>query len=310
LTPGLGLILPYIDSVGRKLNVMEQVIDVPQQEIITKDNATVRVDGVAFYQVLDVRRASYEIANLQQALLNLVMTNVRTVMGSMDLDQLLSHRDEINSRLLTVIDAASEPWGIKVTRVEIKDIEPPKDLVEAMGRQMKAEREKRAVILDAEGMRQSDITRAEGRKAALVLEAEGRRDAAYRAAEAIERTAQAEARATQMISDAVAAGDVVAVNFLIAEKYIAALHALAQAPNQKVVIVPMDLASLAGTVGGLGQIAASALGGDAFPAAATAARGARTRPISAVPDTAAQATPSGGSATQAPPGGGAAPWSG
>ena len=251
LTPGLGLILPYIDSVGRKLNVMEQVIDVPQQEIITKDNATVRVDGVAFYQVLDARRASYEIANLQQALLNLVMTNVRTVMGSLDLDQLLSHRDEINSRLLTVIDAASEPWGIKVTRVEIKDIEPPRDLVDAMGRQMKAEREKRAVILEAEGMRQSDITRAEGRKAALVLEAEGRRDAAFRAAEAIERTAQAEANATRLVSEATAAGDVVAVNFLIADKYIGALRALAQSPNQKLVIVPMELASLAGTLGGL-----------------------------------------------------------
>jgi len=168
LTPGLGLIFPYIDSIGRKLNVMEQVVDVPRQEIITRDNATVTVDGVAFYQVLDVRRASYEIANLQQALLNLVMTNVRTVMGSMDLDQLLSHRDEINVRLLTVIDAASEPWGVKVTRIEIKDIEPPKDLVDAMARQMKAEREKRAVILEAEGMRQADITRAEGRKAAVV----------------------------------------------------------------------------------------------------------------------------------------------
>ena len=188
LTPGLGLIVPYIDSVGRKLNVMEQVMDVPQQEIITKDNATVTVDGVAFYQVLDARRAAYEISDLHMALSNLIMTNVRTVMGSMDLDQLLSHRDEINARLLTVIDAASEPWGIKVTRVEIKDIVPPRDLVDAMGRQMKAEREKRAVILEAEGMRQSDITRAEGRKAALVLEAEGRRDAAFRAAEAVERT--------------------------------------------------------------------------------------------------------------------------
>src|ERR1700690_428459 len=197
LTPGLGVIIPYFDRVGRKLNVMEQVIDVPSQEIITRDNATVKVDGVAFYQVLDVRRASYEVSNLEQALVNLVMTNIRTVMGSMDLDQLLSHRDEINARLLTVIDAASEPWGIKVTRVEIKDIVPPRDLVDAMGRQMKAEREKRAVILEAEGMRQSDITRAEGRKAALVLEAEGRRDAAFRAAEAVERTAEAEATATR-----------------------------------------------------------------------------------------------------------------
>ena len=241
LTPGLGLIVPYIDSVGRKLVVMEQVIDVPRQEIITRDNAQVSVDGVAFYQVLDARRAAYEIADLKTALLNLVMTNVRTVMGSMDLDPLLSHRDEINGRLLTVIDAASEPWGIKVTRVEIKDIEPPKDLVDAMARQMKAEREKRAVILEAEGMRQADITRAEGRKAALVLEAEGRREAAFRAAEGLERTAQAEARATQLVSEATAAGDVVAVNFLIADKYISALRALAQSPNQKIVIVPMEL---------------------------------------------------------------------
>jgi regulator of protease activity HflC (stomatin/prohibitin superfamily) len=260
LTPGLGVIIPYFDRVGRKLNVMEQVIDVPSQEIITKDNATVKVDGVAFYQVLDVRRASYEVSDLEQALLNLVMTNIRTVMGSMDLDQLLSHRDEINVRLLTVIDAAALPWGIKVTRIEIKDIEPPKDLIEAMGRQMKAEREKRAVILDAEGMRQADITRAEGKKQAVVLEAEGRKEAAFRDAEARERSAQAEAAATNMLSKALAEGDLAALNYFIAEKYVKSIQALAEAPNQKVFIVPLDLASLAGTLGGLSEIAASALG--------------------------------------------------
>src|ERR1700691_4386751 len=247
LAPGLGLIVPYIDSVGRKLNVMEQVMDVPSQEIITKDNATVTVDGVAFYQVLDARRAAYEISDLHMALSNLIMTNVRTVMGSMDLDQLLSHRDEINARLLTVIDAASEPWGIKVTRVEIKDIVPPKDLVDAMGRQMKAEREKRAVILEAEGMRQSDITRAEGRKAALVLKAEGRRDAAFRAPQA-----------------------------------------LAHSPNQKLVIVPRELSSLAGTLGGLSQIAASAMGAEAVAAPRPPAR---PRPPGPVPNTGATNSP-------------------
>jgi regulator of protease activity HflC (stomatin/prohibitin superfamily) len=268
LTPGLGLVIPYIDRVGRKLNVMEQVIDVPSQEIITKDNATVKVDGVAFYQVLDVRRASYEVANLEQALLNLVMTNVRTVMGSMDLDQLLSHRDEINVRLLTVIDAAALPWGIKVTRIEIKDIEPPKDLIAAMGRQMKAEREKRAVILEAEGMRQSDITRAEGRKAAVVLEAEGRKEAAFRDAEARERSAQAEAAATRMVSEATVQGDVAALNYLIADKYVRAIQALAQAPNQKVFIVPLELSSLAGTLGGISQIAAGAFAEGGAPSAA------------------------------------------
>jgi len=308
LTPGLALIVPYIDSVGRKLNVMEQVLEVPRQEIITKDNATVTVDGVAFFQVLDARRAAYEVSDLQTALLNLVMTNVRTVMGAMDLDQLLSHRDEINARLLTVIDAASEPWGVKVTRVEIKDIEPPKDLIDSMARQMKAEREKRAVILEAEGMRQADITRAEGRKAALVLEAEGRRDAAFRAAEAVERTAQAEATATRLVSEATSAGDVVAVNFLIAEKYIAALQALAQSPNQKLIIVPMELASLAGTVGGLSQIAASALGGDSVSSARGEPAG-RGRPATTVPDTRATGAVPAPDAPP-PPQGGPSPWSG
>ena len=258
LTPGLGFIMPYVDSVGRKLNVMEQVIDVPSQEIITKDNASVKVDGVAFYQVLDPRRASYEVSNLQEALLNLVMTNSRTVMGSMDLDQLLSHRDEVNVRLLAVIDAASHPWGVKVTRIEIKDIEPPRDLIDSMGRQMKAEREKRAVILEAEGMRQADITRAEGRKAAVMLEAEGRKEAAFRDAEARERSAQAEAAATRMLSEAIAQGDIAALNYSIAEKYVRAFTALAQAPNQRTFIVPMELASLAGTLSGIAAIAGSA----------------------------------------------------
>ena len=268
LTPGLGLIFPYIDSIGRKLNVMEQVVDVPRQEIITKDNATVAVDGVAFYQVLDVRRASYEVANLERALLNLVMTNIRTVMGSMDLDQLLSHRDDINARLLSVIDAASESWGVKVTRIEIKDIEPPKDLVDSMARQMKAEREKRAMI----------------------LEAEGQREAAFRAAEARERSAQAEATATRVVSEATAQGDPAAINYLVADKYVRALQALAQAPNQRVFIVPMELASLAGTLGGVSQIAASAFG---ETAASEAALGAR-RPARSVPDSPARgAAPAG-----------------
>jgi len=243
----------------------------------------VTVDGVAFYQVLDVRQASYEVSNLQQALLNLVMTNIRTVMGSMDLDQLLSHRDEINVRLLNVIDAAALPWGVKVTRIEIKDIAPPKDLVEAMGRQMKAEREKRAVILEAEGMRQSDITRAEGRKAAVMLEAEGRKEAAFRDAEARERSAQAEALATRVVSEATANGDVAALNYLIADKYVRAIQAIAQAPNQKVFIVPLELASLAGTLGGISQIAAGAF---AESRSADAARAAGRAAVGVVPDSA------------------------
>jgi regulator of protease activity HflC (stomatin/prohibitin superfamily) len=275
LTPGLGVIIPYFDRVGRKLNVMEQVLDVPSQEIITRDNASVKVDGVAFYQVLDVRRASYEVSNLEQAMLNLIMTNIRTVMGSMDLDQLLSHRDEINVRLLNVIDAATGPWGIKATRIEIKDIEPPKDLIDSMARQMKAEREKRAVILESEGMRQADITRAEGKKQAVMLEAEGRKEAAFRDAEARERSAQAEATATGMVSQAIASGDLAALNYFIAEKYVRAIQAIAETPNQKVFIMPMDLASLAGTLGGIAEIAASAMGEGRAVDAARPARAAR-----------------------------------
>src|SRR5436853_4331818 len=222
LRPGLNLIVPYFDRVGRKMNIMEQAVDIPQQDVITKDNATVTVDGIAFFQVIDAAKASYEIANLDQAIVKLTMPNIRSVMGSMDLDQMLSHRDEINERLLRVVDAAVSPWGVKVTRIEIKDIVPPADLVQAMGRQMKAEREKRAEILQAEGQRQAAILRAEGQKQSQILEAEGRREAAFRDAEARERSAQAEAKATDMVSDAVAAGNIAALNYFVAEKYLKA----------------------------------------------------------------------------------------
>ena len=258
LRPGLGVIVPWIDRIGRKINVMEQVLDVPTQEVITKDNATVAVDGVLFFQVLDPARASYEVFDLQSALLNLTMTNIRTVMGSMDLDALLSHRDEINTRLLNVIDSAAQPWGIKTNRVEIKDIVPPRDLIDSMGRQMKAEREKRAAILEAEGHRQAEILRAEGKKAALVLDAEGRKEAAFRDAEARERQAEAESTATRMMSEAIAKGDKAAINYFIAEKYVRAIDALARSPNQKTFIMPLDMAGVAGTLAGVAEVAKGA----------------------------------------------------
>ena len=265
LHPGLNLIVPFIDRIGAKLNMMEQVLDVPTQEVITKDNATVAVDGVAFYQVLDAARAAYEVKGLQNALLQLVMTNIRTVMGSLDLDQLLSHRDEINERLLHVVDAAASAWGLKVTRIEIKDIVPPANLVESMGRQMKAEREKRAVILEAEGLRQSEILKAEGEKQALILQAEGRREAAFRDAEARERSAEAEAKATEMVSKAIASGDVAAINYFVAQRYTAAIEALASAPNQKVLILPIEASSLIGSLAGIAEIAKETFSGDRGP---------------------------------------------
>ncbi len=255
LTPGLNLIVPYFDRIGRRMNVMEQVIDVPEQDVISKDNATVTVDGVAFYQVFDAAKASYEITALDQAIIKLTMTNIRSVMGSMDLDQMLSHRDEINERLLRVVDAAVSPWGVKVNRIEIKDIVPPANLVEAMGRQMKAEREKRAEILTAEGQRQSAILRAEGQKQAQILEAEGRREAAFRDAEARERLAQAEAKATEMVSQAVARGDVAALNYFVAQQYLKALGQLAQSPNQKILMLPIEATGVLASLGGIVEIA-------------------------------------------------------
>ncbi len=263
LYPGLNIILPFIDRIGAKLNMMEQVLDVPSQEIITRDNATCTVDGVAFYQVLDAARAAYEITGLQNAILNITMTNIRTVMGSMDLDNLLSNRDEINTRLLHVVDAATEAWGVKITRVEIKDINPPADLVESMARQMKAERDKRAAILEAEGLRQAQILKAEGEKQSQVLQAEGRRDAAYRDAEARERLAEAEAKATTLISEAVSKGDVQALNYFIADKYTQALAQFATSPNQKTLILPMEATALIGSLAGIAELAKATFGDEA-----------------------------------------------
>src|SRR5262249_5773598 len=262
LRPGLNLIFPVIDRIGRKINMMEQAIDIPGQDVITKDNATVGVDGLAFYQVFDAAKASYEVAALDQAIVKLTMTNIRSVMGGMDLDQILSHRDEINERLLRVVDAAVSPWGVKVNRIEIKDIVPPADLTEAMGARMKAEREKRAETLQAEGERQSAILRAEGQKQAQILEAEGRREAAFRDAEGRERAAQAEAKATEMVSAAVARGDVAALNYFIAEKYLRAFTQLAQSPNQKVLMLPIEAVNVLGSLAGIGEIARETFGGD------------------------------------------------
>lgn len=251
LKPGLNLIVPFVDSVGYKMNMRERVIDIPSQDVITKDNAMVTADAVVFIQVIDARQAAYEVNNLDNAIKNLCLTNVRTVVGSMDLDEVLSRRDEINARLLGVIDAATDPWGTKVTRIEIKDLSPPADITQAMNKQMKAEREKRADILTAEGSKQSAILRAEGEKEAAVREAEGRKEAAFLDAEAREREALAEAKATEMVSTAIAKGDVNAVNYFVAQDYVKAFTALANSPNQSTLIVPAELSSLAATVGGL-----------------------------------------------------------
>jgi regulator of protease activity HflC (stomatin/prohibitin superfamily) len=262
LRPGLHLITPVVDQIGAKLNMMETVLDVPTQEVITRDNAMVAVDGIVFFQVLDAAKSAYEVNDLENAIINLTMTNIRTVMGSMDLDQLLSQRDTINSQLLTVVDDATTPWGVKVTRIEIKDIAPPRDLVEAMARQMKAEREKRANILEAEGLRQAEILRAEGEKQAAILDAEGRREAAFRDAEAREREAEAEAKATTLVSEAIGSGNVQAINYFVAQKYIETLGAFAESPNQKILLLPLEAASVIGSIAGIAEIARETFGKD------------------------------------------------
>lgn len=276
LNPGMHILIPVLERVVHKMNMKEQVMDIPSQDVITRDNAMVRVDGVAFFQILNAAKSAYEVENLEHSIINLTMTNIRTVMGSMDLDELLSNRDQINARLLQVVDNATEAWGVKVTRIEIKDIAPPRDLVDSMARQMKAEREKRAQILESEGLRQAAILKAEGQKQAVVLEAEGRREAAFRDAEARERAAEAEAKATQMVSEAISDGNVQAINYFVANNYMKVLEALAKAPNQKVIMMPLEASSVIGSLGGLAQIAGEAFGGGG--GAAGPAPRAPTRP--------------------------------
>ncbi|MBP6012816.1 MAG: SPFH/Band 7/PHB domain protein [Alphaproteobacteria bacterium] len=255
LKPGLGLINPLTERVGRRMSMMETVLDIPSQEVITKDNAQVTADAIAFIQVVDAARAAYEVQNLNLAIANLALTNVRTVIGSMDLDEVLSKRDDINQKLLRVIDAATQPWGVKATRIEIKDLSPPSDITESMARQMKAERERRAEVLTADGQKQAAILRAEGSKQAAILEAEGRREAAFRDAEARERSAEAEAKATTLVSEAIGKGDVQAINYFLGQKYVEAFKELAMAPNQKFVVLPMETAGLLGSIAGIGELA-------------------------------------------------------
>ncbi len=265
--PGLNFYPAFFYSVGRRVNMMEQVLDIPSQEIITKDNAMVGVDGVVFFQVLDAAKAAYEVSDLFVAIMQLATTNLRTVMGSMDLDELLSKRDEINARLLNVVDHATNPWGVKITRVEVKDIRPPVDIVNAMARQMKAEREKRANILEAEGSRASEILRAEGQKQARILEAEGRKESAFRDSEARERAAQAEAKATQLVSEAIESGSAQAINYFIAQKYVEAIGKFATSPNAKTILFPVEATQLIGTLGGIGELTRDALASASRPAA-------------------------------------------
>ncbi|HEV8423213.1 MAG TPA: SPFH domain-containing protein [Chthoniobacterales bacterium] len=275
LKPGLNLIVPYVDRVGRKLSMMEEVLQIPSQIVITRDNATVTSDAIAFYQVVDAAKAAYEVANLQAGITNLCLTNARTVIGAMDLDEVLSKRDEINQRLLAVVDQATSPWGVKVTRIEIKDLSPPNDITEAMARQMKAERFRRAEVTQADGEKQGAILRAEGAKQSAILQAEGRKEAAFRDAEARERLAQAEAKATQMVSDSIEAGNVNALNYFLGQKYVDAFAQLANAPNQKFVVLPMESAGLLGSIAGIAEMTREAIATQvgAVPRAARPAAG-------------------------------------
>jgi regulator of protease activity HflC (stomatin/prohibitin superfamily) len=273
LQPGLHILIPIVERLGSRMNMKEQVLDIPSQDVITRDNAMVRVNGVTFFQVINAAKASYEVDQLEASIINLTMTNIRTVMGSMDLDELLSNRDHINAQLLHVVDAATEAWGIKVTRIEIKDIDPPRDLVDSMARQMKAEREKRAQILEAQGAREAAILEAEGEKQAAVLQAEGRREAAFKDAEARERQAEAEAKATKMVSDAIATGNIQAINYFVANNYVKALEKLASSPNQKVIMMPLEASSVIGSIAGLAEITGQAFGSDKPLQNVTAKRG-------------------------------------
>ena len=280
LKPGIALLTPFIEGIGRRVNMMEQVLDVPQQEVITKDNVSVKVDGIVFIQVMDAASAAYRVDNLTYAISQLCMTNLRTVVGSMELDEVLSQRDQINTRLLATIDHATSPWGVKATRIEIKDLTPPPDITNAMARVMKAERERRAVITEADGEKQAAIARAEGAKQSAILQAEGRREAAYRDAEAREREAEAEAKATAFVSEAIAKGDINAINYFVAQKYVEAFGALAASPNSKMIIVPADFAGITGTVAGIGELVKSLTDGGGRtspPPAAAAAATPRTR---------------------------------